>query len=710
MNQDLRQSKPRLLRELIFWPDRSEDATGYRIEVPSRGKFFSIGYTEFVFIHALDGNTSVAQACGRVAKKLSREAVSQTQADGIVRWLLRNDLVERTANRAFDHPQNDPKGWLDRLNPFWIKLPLPDVHRWIKPAAHATQFLFSATMVLVAVFLILFAVIAIGLQADRFIASSATIFSPYGWIGMLVSWMGLKLVHELGHAAAAARYGCPVRKAGIVFVLFAPLAYVDVTACWRLRSRWQRIVIACAGMYVELTIAALAAILWCVIDSPWVCNQLFSVIVTASVATILFNANPLMRFDGYYILVDLLRIPNLATEGNTALANLASRFFYARAISRGWLAGWRSVFVVAYGIAAMGWRVVICVSLCIAAWWMFHGLGMILIAIGLVSWVGRPAFARLKAWDQRRRLDPSAALRAAVVTSGLSFAIGWSIFGMPIASALHAPAVVDVPQGAILRSGVDGFVKSIGVNDGDVVGIGDEIMRLENEDLRERQVELQSKIAQSRIRKRQETEARNIASAQVHESDRRTLEQQLAQVLVQIESLTIRAHRAGRILAPRIADLIGTYVREGDELVTVDGPLERRVIASIAGTDIRQAAGHVGQRVQILAASLHRAEGTLHNIKPLASNRLRYESLSSTAGGELVVQLDSESVDGEEFKLVEPRFEATIQLDQQSSTILPLGQTVKVGIGQRKQTIARRMSIWLDRLVREAKPKSGVSF
>ncbi len=108
-------------------------------------------------------------------------------------------------------------------------------------------------------------------------------------------------------------------RPGLVFMFFAPLAYVDVTSTWRFRSRWQRIQVALAGMYCELAIAAFCSIVWSRTGNAWIEHFCYNTIVMASIATIVINANPLMKFDGYYILSDMLDLPNLYSNGQSYL-------------------------------------------------------------------------------------------------------------------------------------------------------------------------------------------------------------------------------------------------------------------------------------------------------------------------------------------------------------------------------------------------------
>ncbi|QDV57166.1 efflux RND transporter periplasmic adaptor subunit [Rosistilla oblonga] len=702
LTDDVSQWKPRVLPELVFWPDRAPGEIQYRIEVPSRHKFFSVGYEEYVFISLLDGKTTVAQACGRAAQTLGREALTQRQADSITQWLLQQELATldgvKVRSAAVPAQPNTPakQGLWERFNPFWIKLPLPIVDHLIRSSAGLLAPIFSPLAIAAACLIMLVGIVSVAMQWDRFIASSAAIFSPSTWVATLVTWIVLKFLHELAHAAAARRYGCETTQVGIVLVLLAPLAYVDVTTSWRLRSRWQRIAIAAAGMYLELTIAAIAAIAWCWVDSPVFTFHLYNVILAASLSTLLFNANPLMRFDGYYILTDLLQLPNLAGEGSMAIRDLASRLFYARGIARERHYGWRRAAVVGYGIASIAWRILICISLVIAAGFMFRGAGVVLVGFAMLAWVIRPIARTLQSLNRQRQRAPAACVRAVVVAASLAVIAIAGVFYMPVSTAIVAPAVVDQGEDVAVRTATDGFVETIDVVDGETVRTGDVLIRLRNEELHHQLVKLQTEIGQAEIRKRSAAEKQDVAAVQIEREALQALGDRMQQLQNQIDGLTVTAHRDGTIVARGLADRLQQYVPEGTELLTIALPSDRRVIASIAQQDIRQVAMQVGKPVQIKTASRDRAAGRLAHIHPLATSELQHVALAGIHDGPLPVRADSEAGT---YRLLSPRFEAIIDIDAGEIDRLPVGQTVRVQIGRMSLTPYQRVRVWFQRLL-----------
>ena len=263
------------------------------------------------------------------------------------------------------------------------------------------------------------------------------------------------MIHELWHGLVSKHYGGQVYEAGVLLVLFLPIGYVDATPSWRFPGRWQRIHTAAAGMIAELSVAAVAAFVWAELPPGPAADLAFNLVLIAAVDTLIFNANPLMRFDGYFILADLTGIPNLYQRGQEFTRHLGRR--YLLGIRSAWspgLGALKGLFVRVYGLAALAWRIAILVVILVVASGLFHGLGLVvsvlagaaLLAVPLLRLVravrggsgqGQPGQGEPASGDVRAsplRYLPRLALISALV---LGFGqIEWS-------PSLSAPAVVE---------------------------------------------------------------------------------------------------------------------------------------------------------------------------------------------------------------------------------------------------------------------------
>ncbi|MEO8496039.1 MAG: hypothetical protein ABI614_13285 [Planctomycetota bacterium] len=319
-------------------------------------------------------------------------------------------------------------------------------------------------------------------HAEKFAAASHSVLTPHNWVWLGLAWLGLKIVHELAHGLCCKYHRGEVREAGVVFMLLAPMAYIDVTSCWRFPSKWQRIHVAAAGMYVELLLASVAAIVWSRIDSPVFNHLLYNVIVMASLSTLLFNANPLMRFDGYYILADLLGIPNLGSEASRFVKQLANRIFFGARMQPFELVGLRLWCVRMYGLASAAWRLLLCFSLATAASVLLHGAGVVLAFCGLFAWFGLPAWQ--VATDLARRFHEARASFVRALCVGCVLAMALALVGtqVPWPGAMTAPAIVEYAEQSIVRSRAAGFVTRVCVGDGELVTAGQLLLELSNKE------------------------------------------------------------------------------------------------------------------------------------------------------------------------------------------------------------------------------------
>ncbi len=691
---DLTQQPLRLAQDLRFWPIHQRGELVYRIEIPSLHRFFHVGYEEYVFLSLFDGLTTIPQACGLAAAKLGNRAPSAADATTISKWLLKNELAylakeeepNRRANRA-ENVVTNGWSWLKPFNPFWIKVPLPKAAAFMKLCARVLNPLFSSIALLFGWGLIASAVCVLGLHWSDFSAASEALFLPNSWFGLLVAWMGLKVLHELAHAVACERMGGEVNEAGMVFILFAPLAYVDVSSCWRMNSRWSRIAVAAAGMYVELLIAAVALLMWSISESLTAKFMLYQLVITAGLSTLLFNANVLMRFDGYFILADLIDIPNLQSEASLSVRNLLSRIVTGQQSADRSLGSWRRTFVFVYGIAALLWRVVVCVSLFIAASTMFAGAGIVIALIGMCIWLAAPTQSLIGGMRSLSQAGLTQSIRPLVVSSGLLLAATWIVFICPLPMSVSIPSVVEYLPETAMRSQTAGFITKIHVIDGQTVNTGDCLLTLENRELVTQLEDLKLTFQQNEIRLRQASDAHDASQQQILRKNQSALVQQMQPLQNQLAALNVVSQQAGRVIAPGLAQRLGAYVKEGDSLLTVANEADKQLIAVIGEDVVDSVRGWLGQAVQLRSPGLSELTGRLERIEPRATDKLPHISLAANAGGPLGVRPTNDPSDVEAWRLLEPVFRGRIDLSPEASEQLPAGIRLTSSFGFQSQTL-----------------------
>lgn len=724
-NVDLAHQKIRLSDDVNAWPARESGVRVYRLEDRKTHRFYRLGVREYLFVSLLDGRVTVAAACGLVAARLGQEALTQQEAESIVVWILEERLgsIKGMENSGEGSHGAEPNGaasadssgratgWIGRLNPFWMQIPLIRNTRRFGGFFELAAKLFSrgiTTMMLVA---ILVAVLAYSYNFREVHQSAGDLFSRDGWFYLLVTWVSLKIVHEIGHAVSCHRMGGKAGEMGIVMVLFAPLAYVDVTSCWRMPRAVSRMLVSAAGMYVELSLASFAMFCWLYIETPEVRFWLANVVVTAGVSTVLFNANPLMRFDGYYLLSDAVEIPNLYTESSQELKRLFSQMSDGRESISGHYRGGRRLFLLAYAIAALCWRIMICVALCITASVMFSGAGLVLSAMGLMVWFGKPIKAFWVARCEEMRYDRARFWRSLVSSAVVSMVLG-AVFFVPLPIGVEVSAVVrDRPQ-AIVRSKADGFVQAVLVNDGEYVKSGELLAVLENEELRKELADLEIDLAEVRLQKRLAVNQHHASNEWGARRDEDTILENIETVRSKVSGLELVASCDGWVSVLDPLSLPGRYLHEGEEVMRVCDPQEKEIIGLVSQPDVTLARSLAGHQVLISDVSNRHFRCKIKLVDPRATRKLPAESLSAVYGGPMNVQrADQETSeqgggDPSAMQLVEPHFVVRGDLSTESGSELACGNRVRVSLGERYESLWRRSCQWIRKTLQQRQDES----
>jgi putative peptide zinc metalloprotease protein len=454
-------------------------------------------------------------------------------------------------------------------------------------------------------------------------------------------------------------------------------------------------------MYVEMIIAAVAVLLWVRIESPQVEFLFRSLIITAGLSTLLFNANALMRFDGYFILADLIDVPNLYSAGSREVKRIAKRLICGQISPPSALSPWRHRFVVGYGFAALFWRMAICVSLAIAASAMFAGAGVAIALLGVFLWFGQPLIQLVTFAGQLRRQDPPRFARALVVGIALVSIIGLAIWRLPVPTAVTAPAVATYLPETLVRSTATGFVRDVQVRNGERVRAGDLLLELENRQLTGQLRQIEIALEKCELRLRQAAGQHDTALQFVLRQSREGLIEQMAHLRTQVDGLRVRASRDGRVIDRQIDLKLGTYVHEGDPLFWVAESGDKEVVAVVVQGSIPTVRNCIGQPVRIMAPSFPASNGRLDRIDPRASDRLPDDSLAAPEGGPLAVHARPETLSSENteaYRLLAPHFLAHIELDSTLADEIPAGMRLTTSFGYRADPIASRIAQAVRRL------------
>ncbi|MCC6881849.1 MAG: hypothetical protein WBE58_24750 [Verrucomicrobiales bacterium] len=731
--REMESACPRLRNDLRLRFQEFSGQPGYLLEDPVQGRFFRLGEREYQFVRALDGTKRIGQIVAQLAARSGgADAIpplDESEAVSLFRSFADAGLIasrdsEHVARVADDISEKQESQQLlgKTGNVLSLRIPLGNPDRFFSWLARWFGWLAGPWVFLLWMMLLAAAGVAVSHQFARFSSETSGVFQV-GNLGLLtLLWIGLKVWHECWHGLVCRRYGGEVPEAGMnLLLLITPLGYVNATSSLRFPSRWQRMHVAAAGMYGELMLAAIAAIWWARVEPGTLTSSaLHQTVVVSGMTTLMFNANPLMRFDGYYIFSDLFGLTNLTTRSQQMTSWLTRRWLlgFRKTASPLW-AGDRGWLIAIYGFASALWRFLVMIGLLVGAAQLFHGAGLVLALVAgsaiLVRGIG--GFVRLLTKARSQGASPWAlgarlALLSLLVVS-LLVLVRWH-------PRVSAPAVVQSASGGEVRADCPGFLDQMTVIPGQPVRAGETLAVLKNVEQTSKLRRAEIDVALSRLRKDQFQASDDIAACQAEAQNLKALEAKYAELQTYTSTLNLKAPRDGIVIGRDLESLAGTWIEPGHLVMLVGNPAEKElvILAPQAEMEVFQKA-QVEKRPAVFAArgrsGVHPA--TISQVTPRASLEPLNFGLIAPFGGPLAVRKArpgagdrSRANDGTlaDYELVKPHFEMRAKLDAETSRLLADGEVGRVAVargdlrslGEVLTSAGRR---WFDRLLEKAK-------
>lgn len=549
--------------------------------------------------------------------------------------LLRGDVPPEAASLFDRHTQRRRREMRAQFNLMSFRIPLLDPDRFLTRTLPFVRWLFGP-IGLVLWLGVVGAAVKVALDhAPEFAAQSEGLLAPGNLALLYVGLVIIKVLHEFGHAFACHTFGGEVHEMGVMFLYFSPVPYVDATSSWAFRERGPRIFVAAAGMIVEIFVAALAVFVWANTAPGALHSVAYNMIFVASITTLVFNANPLMRYDGYYILSDWLELPNLSARSMEMLRYLAERDLFACRDIENPAATTREGWTLAlYGITSWVYRLIVFASI---AWWIsgqWFIFGVFLALLCVYS------FAVAPLWKLARYLATSPRLartrpRAVLITCG-GLALLLAVLALwPMPNRFRAPGVLRAEEYSEIFAAAPGAVAELHAASGTRVEPGQPLVRFAN-----RTLELEIAAAQAERAEAIAQEERALARATEAlgpiRARRTVAEKRLAQLQRQQAALLITAPHAGTWVAPRLADSVGRWFPRGERLGEVVRDDRFRFLAVISQAE---AAGLFTDRLRSQVRLVGEADKPLDvravQVIPAQQDTLPSAALGWAAGGEV---------------------------------------------------------------------------
>jgi len=585
---------PRLSPHLNVRRHTYRKETWFVLGDPASSKFYRFNAPAFRFLGLLDGKRTVLEAWDVCNAQLGDDAPTQKDCIDLLCQLqmfglLRGDLpidAPRLRER-FDLIRE--RKFQERTGKFvfWT-VPLINPEPILAKFANVARVVFSAYGMVALIVLLFFALRAVLPRMDDLASSFNGIIAPQNLFWLSICFLGLKVIHEFAHGFACKAYGGRVTDIGLFFMIVLPIPYCDATASWAFPSKWNRILVSSAGVMVELAVASVAAIIWANTPQGYLIHSLcYNVMIIASFASVLFNLNPLLRYDGYYILSDLLEIPNLATRSHELLKWQTRRYLFGlkgepipslNSIGEG-------AWMMLHAICAFPYRLLIMFGIVLLVADRYFVFGLLLAIFGGIVWFIVPIIKGLTYVVTEPTLEV-VRIRAVTVTFSLVAAVVLLVGFVPMPARVYSIAVVEPEQRFTLRVPNDGFLTELHATNNERVDANQIMFVMTNPYLHNQLAQAQSKLEAGRLQ-RDAALAHSPSAYQYAETLVDTAEHYYSLSQDMVDDMTIRAPCSGRLISPDIEVKQGTYFIRGTPLGTIVSENQYRIRTYIDDSDNR---------------------------------------------------------------------------------------------------------------------------
>jgi putative peptide zinc metalloprotease protein len=699
---------PRLRQELRIEPGAplANGAPSWTLFDPVRHQFFQLGPVEFRLLTAIAAG-DIDPAVIRLRREgMSDEAIGDALTQ-VVEFayinLLTVDRIEPGDSHFARHTTLRRKAWWRQLldNYLFFRVPLIRPAPFLQRTVGRLDWIYSHTTLWFFVLLTIVNLYFVSREWDLFLATIQEFFSWQGLIAYALGLTSVKILHELGHAYTATRYGCRIPSMGVSFLVMFPVLYTDTTGVWKLTSRKQRLAVDCAGVSAELIVASICTTLWLLLPDGTLRSVAFVLATSSWLISLSINLNPFMRFDGYYVLADLINMPNLQPR-SFALGRWQLREWLFRlgdAPPEALPPGLRRGMIV-YAWLTWAYRFVLFLGIALLVYTMFFKLlGILLFIVEIGVFIVRPIAQEFRTWWNRRTDIGGSIWRRPwlwVLGGGVIFAF------LPLDRHIVAPAILAPAGVAPLVPGSPARIERILVQNGQRVAAGTIIAELRRPDAAN-----QIAMQEARILQRREQLARapgsdeDLANRAILEQELAAAEAALQAVRQQQDRLTLRAPLAGIVTDLGAEMHAGRWLSSSEVVARIVNPDRSDVIAFVSERDATRLQPNGEGRFVADDPALASRPARIAEISTSAISALDISALASRYGGPISVDAGEQARSGD-LRPREPQYRVrliTPQRRARSTFVQPV--TGYVRISAHSVSLAEHLFIALAKLLRQ---------
>lgn len=647
--------KPKLRANVQTYRQQYRGNMWYVVRDQSANQFFRLNDAAFHFVGLLDGKRTIAQAWDICNEALGDRAPTQGEAIQLLGQLYTSNLLHGDMpadaigmfDRYHKRMTREIRGYL--MNMMFIRIPLFDPERILEEWHKVFGWFFGKVGFLLWM-------IVVGLAAYMIAPHLGTLWqnaSPQALLEtsnlmlLYLSFGLIKLVHEFGHGFACKRFGKvtgsggEVHTMGIMLLVFMPVPYVDASSSWAFRNRWHRAFVGAAGMYVELFVASIFAIIWTQTSEGSVINALsYNIMFIASISTLLFNGNPLLRYDGYYILSDILEIPNMSQRGKDYFYYLVKKYIYrARNPRNPAHSLGERIWLILYWAASTVYRIFICAAILLYIAGVLFFIGFLLAVGAVATWVFVPLGKFIKFLATSPEIARTRGWSIFVTVAFFAAVIGFiAMFDMPDRD--RADGVVEPRQIAIVHMSETGKIDKTVPTD-TLVKKGEAVVVAINPEIETRYKQLQDELKLTQI-KIDEARKEDPAEVQRHKNKLIAIMKEINRNRERLENLKVKSEFDGKWVSPEIEQMHGAYVQQGERLgliANTDDIVIRVVAPQYLGPRIfdELKIGNTEVELKVKGYPDMAFTGVIEKVNPAGNRQLPSPAIGIMVGGSIEV-------------------------------------------------------------------------
>ncbi|MEN8205402.1 MAG: peptidase M50 [Pseudomonadota bacterium] len=636
--------QPRLRGHAVIHRQRFRGQLWYVLQDRTSGRFHRFSPAAHFVISLLDGKRSVQEIWDQACTALGDDVLTQDDMIKLLAQLHSSDVLTGDVPPDLDEmserasKQRRRKLTMSFINPLAIRIPILDPDAFLTATMPMVRKLFGWFGLTLFVSVVGYALLLAGVHwselttniTDRVLATESLLL-------LLVTYPFVKALHELGHGYAVKRWGGEVHEIGIMFLVFMPVPYVDASNASAFQEKWRRALVGSAGILVEMFLAALAMFVWVDVEEGLVRAFAFNVMIIGGVSTVFFNGNPLLRFDGYYILTDLIEIPNLGSRSNKYLGYLIQRYLFgikdaeSTVTARG-----EAPWMFCYSIASFCYRLFIVTVIVSFVATKFFVVGVLMAVWSVFLMLVLPLSKQV--WflftspvlNRCRR-------RAMMATAGVLAACAAVLMLVPLPYSTVAEGIVWAPGEVTVHAGAEGMVVEVLVAPNSHVEKGTPLIRMEDPLL-----DAHVRILAARV---SELELRYADTGVTDQVEAKIVREQLRHAQADLElsrqrqrDLLVTSLSDGQFILPRASDQPGRFVRKGEVLGYIAN-LKDVVVRVIVNEDAAELVRDRIKRVDIrfVDRMSETVPAVIEREVPELSDTLPSMALSTVGGGEVMI-------------------------------------------------------------------------